>query len=58
MTLPRLYGLNEYWRDHPPLHILIGAFLGIKPASKSEQKDSFDSLVNDLISAGVKGGIT
>jgi hypothetical protein len=35
MTLPRLYSLTQYWRDNPPLHILIGAFLGVKPSGKS-----------------------
>jgi hypothetical protein len=33
MTLEEVTGLLDYWVDHPPLHILAAAYLGIKPAS-------------------------
>ncbi len=57
MTLPRLYSLSEYWRDHPPLHILIGAFLGVKPASKTTkgiEETTIDQMVADFAIAGLK----
>jgi hypothetical protein len=63
MTLPRLYGLNNYWRDHPPLHSLIGAFLGVKPADKpkqielskkEEEEQELNRLIADLGMAGLK----
>jgi hypothetical protein len=38
--------LFEYWRSHPPVHLMVAAYLGIKPqekaaASSPEQIDSF-----------------
>ncbi len=58
MTLPRLYGLSDYWRDHPPLHILIGAFLGVKPAGKpkttEQQESDLNQMVADFAIAGLK----
>jgi hypothetical protein len=32
MTLPEYYRLCRYWRAHPPLHLMVAAYLGIKPA--------------------------
>jgi hypothetical protein len=29
MTLFDFEELTEYWADHPPLHILVGAYLGV-----------------------------
>jgi hypothetical protein len=56
MTLPRLQALNDYWRDHPPLHILLGSFLGVKPAAKikEEKEENLDKLIADLSMAGLK----
>ena len=34
VTLPRLYALNEYWIEHPPIHLTMAAFAGIKPQKK------------------------
>jgi hypothetical protein len=31
MTLPRLYALRRYWTRHPPVHLLVAAFVGYKP---------------------------
>lgn len=30
MTLPRLTAMNEYWSQHPPLHVLIEALAGYR----------------------------
>lgn len=27
--------MNRYWADHPPVHLMIAAYLGIKPKSPS-----------------------
>jgi hypothetical protein len=40
MTLFDLEELTAYWAEHPPLHILVGAYLGVgkhqrKPVSSS-----------------------
>jgi hypothetical protein len=33
--------MNRYWDDHPPLHFMVAAYLGIKPktASKGNAED-------------------
>lgn len=31
LDLPRLAALNLYWESHPPVHILIAAYMGVKP---------------------------
>ncbi|MDE1145640.1 MAG: hypothetical protein PW843_03335 [Azospirillaceae bacterium] len=30
-TLPRYRALWRYWRRHPPVHLMMAAYLGIKP---------------------------
>lgn len=30
--IPRLRAMNKYWKDYPPLHILVQSFLGELPA--------------------------
>lgn len=32
VDLPRLEALQAYWQQHPPLHIVVAAALGHKPA--------------------------
>jgi hypothetical protein len=51
MTLPRLYDLSRYWKDHPPTHILVAGFLGYKP--KEEMEESPDELVAAMGAAGL-----
>jgi hypothetical protein len=36
LDLPRLLALSEYWRDHPPVHVLVATFLDYKPKARSE----------------------
>jgi hypothetical protein len=42
MTLFDFEELTEYWTEHPPLHILVGAYLGVgkhrRPAASSLAK--------------------
>ena len=35
MDLMRLAALNHYWDSHPPLHLMVQSYLGIKPVSRS-----------------------
>ena len=28
--MPRLKALNRYWRQHPPVHLLVAAYLGFE----------------------------
>ena len=34
LTLPQVYDLDDYWRVHPPLHLLVAAFAGYKSPSR------------------------
>ncbi|WP_148293732.1 hypothetical protein [Azospirillum sp. B4] len=34
-TLPRYHALWRYWRRHPPVHLMVAAYLGIKPDEPS-----------------------
>ena len=31
LDLPRLKALSDYWADHPPMHLMVAAYLDIKP---------------------------
>lgn len=31
LTLPRYEALCRYWESHPPVHLMVAAYLGIKP---------------------------
>jgi hypothetical protein len=35
MTLPRLAAMSEHWKQYPPVHKAVAAYLGIKPAPKT-----------------------
>ena len=55
MTLPRLYAFGRSWADHPPTHLLLGSFFGVKPADKKEEsKGNLSELIGELSAAGVK----
>lgn len=32
LDIPRIVTFNAYWRTSPPLHLMVAAYLGIKPA--------------------------
>lgn len=34
LTWPRLAALGRYWADHPPVHELVAALMGVKPADQ------------------------
>lgn len=34
LTWPRLNALGRYWQEHPPVHELVAAALGVKPRDK------------------------
>ena len=38
MTLPRFERLCRYWSAHPPLHLLVAAYLGV-PAGERRKND-------------------
>ncbi len=50
MTLPRFERLCAYWSKHPPLHLLVGACLGV-PA-RDKRKDDLGELLAMFKGAG------
>ena len=36
MTLPRLSAINSYQKAHPPLHIMVAAYLGVNKDKASD----------------------
>jgi len=40
LDLPRLEALYKYWRIHPPVHIMVQSYLGLKPSEGNHQFSS------------------
>ena len=52
MTLPRLYEMQRYWEQHPPVGDLVAAYLGYEVKAKGTNKRSPDyGSPEELISA-------
>jgi len=56
MTLPRLYSLSDYWRKHPPTHLLVAGFFGYK--AREIEKEAEEASLDDLIGAFRDAGMT
>jgi hypothetical protein len=35
MTIFEVEEIFAYWGDHPPTHLMVAAYLGVKPSSRS-----------------------
>lgn len=55
LTLPRLEALYSYWRHHPPLHVLVAAYMGVKaptkpadssPATQQDNEAAIEAFIN------------
>ena len=44
LTWPRIQALCRYWNDHPPVHELVAAAIGVKPSNK--EKASLGELIS------------
>lgn len=55
VDLPRLTALSGYWRRHPPMHIMVAAYLGVgdKPA---RERDEDGTSLFDLFPGSPGGG--
>ena len=41
LTMPRLKALNRYWVKHPPVHMLVAAYLGYEaPPERAPRRQS------------------
>jgi hypothetical protein len=55
MTLPQVKELLDYWRAHPPLHLLLGAALGIHE-KRVEAREDFAALMALAPDGVLRGG--
>jgi len=47
MTIPRLEALNLYWKDNPPLHVMVAAYFGIgKKETKEAENDNLEEILS------------
>jgi hypothetical protein len=42
MTLPRFLALSRYWAKHPPVHLMVAAYLGIGKKAGRQKTDGFE----------------
>ena len=40
--------LSAYWADHPPPHLLIAGYFGIKPKKRAEPEDDFAEILGNM----------
>lgn len=55
LTLWQVDELFEYWNQHPPVHILLGAYLGVggqKDSRSSIKSGSREELMRDVTDIG------
>jgi hypothetical protein len=45
MFMEDVEDLMGYWVDHPPVHVLVAAYMGVKPAERSGSVDDVRDLV-------------
>jgi len=51
--LPRIEKLFAYWRNYPPMNILVAAFLGVKPKSKKpKSSQDLNQMMAELSALG------
>jgi hypothetical protein len=57
LDMPLLVMLAEEWEENPPVHMLLAAFMGYKPKSKSRVNDPAElaALVSLLRPEGLNG---
>jgi hypothetical protein len=42
LTLPQYERMMRYWRKHPPIHLMIQSYLGIKGEEAEWEEDDAD----------------
>jgi hypothetical protein len=56
LTVHRLNIFNAYWKDHPPMHLLVASYLGYE--NKEAASGSFEDLVDRLSGlTNTQGGV-
>lgn len=53
--LPRLNAMMGYWEGKPPIHVMIAAYMGIKPARKITDENPENIGLIEALSAFQQG---
>lgn len=58
LDIPRLAAMNEHWRKHPPVHIMVAAYLGYEPKAQKRESVNSPEEIEKLIAmmGGIQGG--
>ncbi|MCL2658775.1 MAG: hypothetical protein FWD62_15470 [Betaproteobacteria bacterium] len=43
MTLPQVQALLNYWRESPPIHVLLKHFMGVKNEPRDEAEEALEA---------------
>ncbi len=49
LTIPRYLAMARYWRAHPPVHLMVAGYLGIKTDSDDGVWDEMALTPQDLL---------
>ena len=49
LTVHRYVLFCEYWKKHPPLNLLVAAYIGYEYSEPKEAEDFFEALMNSNI---------
>jgi len=55
MGLAEYTAMHRYWSDHPPVHLMVAAYLGIKPRTPADNDAAMEALCGMF---GVMPGVT
>lgn len=47
MTIPQVNALQKYWKTCPPVHLLVGWYLGYKPAENADENEQEGEILKD-----------
>lgn len=49
MDLVRLKHMGDYWRDHPPVHLMVAAYLGIGKNGDGAEPEPVKDSAGDVL---------
>ena len=56
--MPQLRAFSEYFEEHPPLHMVVAAFAGVKPRRRGGEEAGAATMATfeSLLASSVAGG--
>lgn len=43
-----VHAMEAYWLDHPPVHVMVAAYLGVKPGASVAETESLHDLPHEI----------